>query len=75
MGMGYGWGTRLGWLFMIIFWSADYVGYCVSYQSDRGERWKKQSEEAPLDILKRKYAKGDVTGEDFEKMKDDFKSD
>jgi len=33
----------------------------------------KEQEETPLDILKKQYARGGITKEDFERMKDDLK--
>ncbi|MEE8432174.1 MAG: SHOCT domain-containing protein [Candidatus Desulfatibia sp.] len=30
-------------------------------------------EETALDVLKKRYAKGEITGEEFEKMKEDIK--
>jgi putative membrane protein len=65
----------LGWLFMIIFWVLIILGivYLIKLIARGGRR--KQLDETPMDILKRRYAKGEVTKEEFEKMKDDLKSD
>jgi putative membrane protein len=69
----YGWGMGLGWLFMIIFWVLIILGvvYLIKLIS-RGGR-KKQLEEAPLEILKRTYAKREINREEYEKMRDDLK--
>ncbi len=62
-----------GWMFMIIFWvlvilGVVYIFKMISERSRPAERG-----ETALDILKKRYAKGEVTREEFEKMKDDLK--
>lgn len=68
----YGWGMGFGWLFMIIFWVLVILGvvYIIKLV---GERTRKEERgETVLDILKKRYAKGEITKEEFEKMKDDL---
>ena len=74
-GMGHGWGMGLGWFFMIIFWVLIILGIMYLIRLTVGRGVKKQAEESPLEILKRRYAKGEITREEFEKMKDDLKND
>ncbi len=68
----YGWGMGFGWIFMIIFWVLVILGvvYIVQtvFKSGKGSEQK----ETPFDILKRRYAKGEISKEEFEKMKDDL---
>ncbi len=67
----YGWGMGLGWIFMIIFWVLVILGIAFLVQATtRGRKGPEQ--ETPLDILKRRYAKGEITREEFERMKDDL---
>lgn len=67
---GYGWGMGVGgWLLMILFWvliilAVIYIARAVSNG--------RQKEETALDILKKRYAKGEISKEEFEKMKDDL---
>jgi putative membrane protein len=68
----YGWGMGFGWIFMVLFWALVILGivYIVQAISRRpGQSWP---EETPLDILKKRYAKGEITKEEFERMKDDL---
>jgi putative membrane protein len=70
----YGWGMGMGfgWLFMIIFWALVILGvvYIFKMISDRSRPAGKG--ETALDILKKRYAKGEITREEFEKMQDDL---
>ncbi len=68
----WGWGMGFGWIFMIIFWVLVVLGvvYLVQTATRSGKSpWQK---EMPLDILKKRYAKGEITKEEFERMKDDL---
>jgi len=70
----YGWGIGFGfgWLLMIIFWALLILGvvYLIKLIAVRAKKGEK--EETALDILKKRYAKGEITKEEFEKMKDDL---
>lgn len=71
-GMGFGWGMGLGWLFFILFWVLIILGVLYLIKLIAGGGRSKTTEETPLDILKRRYAKGEISKEDFEKMKEDL---
>ncbi len=70
----YGWGMGFGWIFMIIFWGLVILGivYLIQVVS---KGTKKEDTETPLDILKKRYAKGEITKEEYERMKDDLTKD
>ena len=69
---GWGWGMGFGWVFMLIFWiTAIAVIVFIVKTITRGERRKEEAESA-LDILKKRYAKGEISSEDFERMKKDI---
>jgi putative membrane protein len=69
---GYGWGMGFGWISMILFWAL--VIFVIVYIVQSLSRRAGQSirEESALDILKKRYAKGEVTKEEFEQIKDDL---
>lgn len=62
----------LGWIGMLLFWAALIFLIVV------GVRWVLQRErtqgpaESPLDILKKRYARGEISKEEFERMKRDL---
>ena len=60
-------GMEFGWLFIFIFAALTILGivYLMSLVSDRREKHG----ESPVHILKRRYAKGEITREEFERMK------
>ncbi len=83
MGWGYyghmGSGFGLGWIFMLLFWGlviwavfalvrgATGHGCCGHGHGTQG-----RGEKTPLDILKERYAKGEISKEDFDRMKKDL---
>ncbi len=59
----------------LIFWIAFAVIiiYLVfRVRGDRGYFHRSSDFETPLDILKKRYARGEITKEDFERMKKDI---
>jgi len=69
--MGWGFGI-LGWLFMIIFWILIILGVIalVRYLGNSGKTVK--DDNTPLDILKERYAKGEIDKEEFNEKKKDI---
>ena len=67
-GMGYG---LFGWLIMFLFWiliiAAVVLG--VRWFIDQGKLKGSSVEETPLDILKKRYASGEIDKEEFETMR------
>jgi len=73
MHWGYEWGMGgFGWIFMIVFWVLVISGVVYLIRLIAGAE-KGKKDETPLDILKKRYAKGEITREQFENMKDDIK--
>ena len=79
-GLGYGFGFGFGWIFMILFWGliiwavlalvrGASGGSCCGGHHRVGHG---RGENSALDILKERYAKGEISKEDFEKMKRDL---
>lgn len=64
----YGWGMGFGWLFMIIFWILIILGivYLVKLIISAEKR---TTGETALDILNKRYAKGEISKEEFEEKK------
>ncbi len=65
----YGWGMGFGWVLMIIFWVLVIMGVVFLIRIISGSAKK---EETALDILKKRYAKGDITREEYDRMRDDL---
>ncbi|MEN8142628.1 MAG: SHOCT domain-containing protein [Thermodesulfobacteriota bacterium] len=70
-GMGMGGG---GMIFMALFWVVIIVGiiYLIKLLTDKG-RSSAQMETAE-EILKKRYAKGEISREEFEKIKKDLQA-
>lgn len=70
MHYGYGGGIFMWILFLII------IGLLVYFviQATKTKGQTTTHNESPLDILKKRYAKGEITKEDFDRMKKDLET-
>jgi putative membrane protein len=70
----HGWGIGYGWIYMIILWAVviTAIAYTIRFFLMK-KSGPELGHEAPLDILKRRYAKGEITRQEFERMRDDVK--
>lgn len=78
-GMMDGWGTGwFGMIFMLIFWVLVIVGliFLIKWliQATKGGASPAQNGSRALDILKERYAKGEINKEEFEEKKRDLMS-
>ena len=65
-------GMEFGWLFIVIFSIFIVLGVIHLVNLISTGRGRETHGESPLHILKRRYAKGEITREEFEKMKDEI---
>jgi putative membrane protein len=77
-GYGYGlgsFGMIFGWIIMIAFWAFIIWGIIafVQWLANQGSEGRRGSNTA-LDILKERYAKGEIDKEEFESKKKDLNS-
>ncbi|MBM9606318.1 SHOCT domain-containing protein [Desulfopila inferna] len=74
---GYGMGG-FGWIFMILFWIVifvlifNFIKILAQRNPDRHSAEK--SHESAEDILKKRYARGEIKREEYERMKKDISS-
>ena len=68
-------GNDWGWgFFMMIFWIAIlFIVGLVIIRSLKNHEVSDRHKVTPLDIAKERYAKGDITKEQFEQLKKDLK--
>lgn len=69
----YGWGMGFGWIFMIIFWVLVILGVVYIVQTAIKSEKESEKKETPFDILKKRYAKGEISKEEYERMKEELK--
>jgi putative membrane protein len=72
-GGGWAWGLAmaLGWLAMLAFWGAVIVGVVLLVRWLTGPTAARGGESA-LEILKRRYAAGELTPEDYQRMRQEL---
>ena len=72
-GMGWGW-IGLGMIHMILFWVLVILGIAVLVRALSGSGGTRTEGERPqaMEILKARYARGEITREQFEQMKRDI---
>ncbi len=68
---GMGWWMMFGGIWLILFWGGiiALIVWGVKKVTERSSRTGNQS---PLDIAKERYAKGEITKEEFERIKKDL---
>ena len=72
---GYGMGWGFGGIFMILWWVLIIGGIVVlvRWLSNTSGCSHPTSEKTPLDILKERYARGEITRETYEQMRSDIR--
>ena len=70
---GGGWWMAGAWLTMLLFWALVIVGIValLKFVITRGAAPRSGGSDTPLEILRRRYAAGELTREQFEQMKRD----
>jgi putative membrane protein len=74
-GGGWGWGMGFGGIFMILFWALVVFGivalakWIFSAGNPGGGAGRR-----PLDVLKERYARGEINREQYEQMRRDLES-
>lgn len=71
-GWWWGWGMGFGWIFVLLFWVLIILGIVYLIRTMGGSAKKVNQGETALDILKKRYAKGEITKEEFDRIKDDL---
>jgi putative membrane protein len=66
---GMGWWMVLGSVWFVVFWGV--VIYFIVQAASRASG-REASPETPLEILKRRYARGEISKEDFDRMRQDL---
>lgn len=70
-----GWGGHgFGWIFMVLFWVLVVAGIVALIRglSSRSGGGSSAAPESPLEILKSRYAKGEIDKKEFEEKKTDL---
>ena len=69
--MAWGLGMGLAGLSMLAFWGALIVGIGLLFRALGGRRKEGHWRASPIDILKRRYAAGELSREQYEQMRQD----
>ncbi len=67
-----GWGMGFGWIYMLLFWAVVIVSIGLLVRSGSSMWGSGMPHEALPDILKHRYSKGEITREEYERMKEDL---
>ena len=63
-GMGYG-GFGFGWIFMVLFWALVILGGIYLFKQLFSGSKESIAKESAQDILKKRYATGEITKEEY----------
>ena len=74
MGYGFPFFGGFGWIFMVLFWGLVIWGIVALVRGSVGTGYNHggSHEKTPLDILKERYARGEINKEEFESKKKDL---
>jgi putative membrane protein len=72
-GMGFG-DFGFSWIFTVVFWALVILGVIYLIKYITGSDRKESQRETALDILKKRYARGEINKEEFEEKKKDLSS-
>lgn len=69
----HGWGMGGGWLLMVLFWGLVIAVIVVAAVFiTRKSCGDGTGQDSAMDILKKRYAKGEITREEYESMRKDL---
>jgi putative membrane protein len=73
-GMNGGWGMGFGGPFMILFWILVIVGVVVlvKWLLDQSSTGKGSHDKSALEILRERYARGEINREEYEQKRRDL---
>ena len=71
---GWGWGMGFGGIFMILFWALIVLGVVALAKWLFTTSGSAGSSKSPLDVLKERYARGEINREQYEQMRRDLES-
>jgi putative membrane protein len=73
-GMNGGWGMGFGGPFMILFWILVIVGVVVlvKWLLDQSSTGKGSRDKSALEILRERYARGEINREEYEQKRRDL---
>jgi putative membrane protein len=67
--MGYGYGGGFMWLILLLVFVAVGIYFLLQFKKSKG--FDSSTIETPLDILKKRYANGEIDKEEFERRRSD----
>ena len=67
---GWGWWSAAGFIWMILFWGA--IIWLVVWGINKLSRRDASEKTTPVEIAKMRYARGEITKEQFEQIKKDL---
>jgi putative membrane protein len=72
MGEGRGWWMLMGWLWVLLFWGlvARAVYTLVTRSAPACRSGRETAEPSALEVLERRYARGELSDEQFEAMRE-----